>query len=157
MKLFYSVLTFLALLLTIGCSSAMPGNNSNNNGGNNNGGGPTGSSSVVISSISPSSVSSGAPDFTLTIVGKGFPVSPTYRTDHPGVFWSSGGTQNGVWLAIDLSQCDATHVTATVPANLVQNAGTFNIQVQIVFFADDTPKAVSNSVQLVVGSGLWDY
>ena len=150
MKPFYSVLTFLALSLTIGCSSAMPGNSNNN-------GGPTGSSSVVISSISPSSVSSGAQDFTLTIVGKGFPVSPTSRTDHPGVLWSSGGTQNGVWLAIDLSQCDATHVTATVPANLVQNAGTFDIQVQVYHFADDTPKAVSNIVHLVVGSGPWDY
>jgi hypothetical protein len=153
MKAVLSCFIFLALLLTISCSSAMPGNNSN---GNNNGGGPTGSSSVVISSISPSSVSSGAQDFTLTIVGTGFPASPSIRQDRPEViFWSS--TQDGVYLGMDWAHCDATHLIATVPADLVQNAGTFNVQVQIFHFADDGPKAVSNIVQLLVGSGPWDY
>lgn len=157
MKVLLSALTFLILLLAIDCSSAMPGQNNN---GNNQGGvptAPTGSSSVVISSLSPNGVSPGAQDFTLTVVGKGFPPSPTDRTDHPGVLWSSAANPNGTWLVMDLSQCDATHVTARVPANLVLTAGTFNIQVQIYHFADDTPKAVSNVVQFVVGSGPWDY
>jgi hypothetical protein len=154
MKVLLSALTFLTLLLAIGCSSAMPGNNNN---GNNQGGGPTGKSSVVISSLSPTGVSPGAPDFTLTVFGKGFPASPTDQTDHPGILWSSAANPNGKWLVMDLSQCDATHVTATVPANLVLNAGTFDIQVQIYHFADDTPKAVSNVVQFVVGAGPWDY
>ena len=156
MKVLLSALTFLTLLLAISCSSAMPGQNNN---GNNQGGGPTGptgSSSVVISSLSPTGVSPGAQDFTLTIVGKGFPLSPTDRTDHPGVLWSSTANPKGTWLVTDLSQCDATHVTARVPANLVLTAGTFDIQVQIYHFADDTPKAVSNVVQFVVGAP-WDY
>ena len=156
MKVVLSALTSLALLLAMGCSSAMPGNNSTNSSGNNNGGGTPGSS-VVISSISPNGVSPGTQDFTLTIVGSGFPASPTDLTDHPGVLWSSAANPNGTWLAMDLSQCDATHVTATVPANLVQTAGTFDIQVQISHFADDSPKAVSNVVHFVVGTGPWDY
>jgi hypothetical protein len=146
MKPALSCFTFLALLLTIGCSSAMP--HSNNNG----------RSSVVISSISLSSVSSGAQDFTLTIVGSGFPASPSTTKDHPSVLWGVG-SQNGVYLDIDFAQCDATHIIATVPADLVQNAGTFDIQVQIFHFADDIPKAASNIFHLVVGSGSgsWDY
>jgi len=92
----------------------------------------------------------GSQDFTLTIVGTGFPASPTYNKDHPGVFWQAGGTQSGVWLAIDISQCDATHVIATVPAALVQTAGTVTLQVQVYYFADDMPKSVSNLVKFVV-------
>ena len=140
-------LTFLSLLLTIGCNSAMPGSQRTTQpppGGSSSG------SSVAISSVSPTSVMAGSQDFTLTIVGTGFPASPAYRKDHPGVFWQASGTQSGVYLPIDISQCDATHVIATVPAALVQNAGTFTLQVQIYYFANDTPKSVSNLVNFVV-------
>lgn len=154
MKVVLSALTSLALLLAMGCGSAMPSNNNTNSSGNNNGGGTPGSS-VVISSISPNVVSPGAQDFTLTIVGSGFPASPSASTDHPSVLWGVG-SQNGHYLAVDFAQCDATHIVATVPADLVQNAGDFNLQVQIFHFADDTPKAVSNVITFVVGSP-WDY
>ena len=89
-------------------------------------------------------------------MGSGFPASPSTSKDHPSVLWAVG-SQNGVYLGIDFAHCDATHIVAMVPADLVQNAGTFDIQVQIFHFADDTPKAVSNIVKLVVGSGPWDY
>jgi IPT/TIG domain-containing protein len=137
-------LTFLCLALTIGCSSAMPGH-SNNSG------------SMVISSFSPGSVSPGAQDFTLTIVGSGFPALSSTSNDQLSVLWGVG-TQNEVYLSIDFAKCDANHIVATVPAALVQSAGTFDVQVQIFHLADDTPKAVSNIVHFVVsGAGPWDY
>jgi hypothetical protein len=88
MKAVLSCFIFLTLLLMIGCSSSMPGS-TNNNGG----------SSVVISSISPNSVSSGAQDFTLMIVGSGFPASPSANKDHPSVVWGAG-SQNVVYLGL---------------------------------------------------------
>ena len=142
-------LIFLILSLTVGCSnSSMPGTQTGNGGSSNPP--PGGASSVVISSILPASVAAGSPDFTITIVGKGFPTEPVDFKDHPAVFWKAGEHQNGVYLSVDNGQSDATHVTATVPASLVQNVGPSQVQVQIFFFADDTPKAVSNSIKFVV-------
>jgi hypothetical protein len=145
MNTFRACLTFLCLALTTGCSSAMPGHN--NNGG----------IGMVISSFSPGSVSPGVQDFTLTIVGSGFPTFSSTSEDQLSVLWSVG-SQNGAYLSIDRAKCDANHIVATVPAALVQNAGTFDVQVQIFHLADDMPKAVSNIAHFVVSSsGPWDY
>jgi len=120
-------------------------------GHNNNGGG------MVISSFSPGSVSLGAQDFTLTILGSGFPAFSSTSEDQLSVLWGVG-SQNEVSLSIDLAKSDANHIVATVPAALVQNAGTFDVQVQIFHLADDMPKAVSNIGHFVVAAGgQWDY
>jgi hypothetical protein len=154
MKTFKTSLLLLILFLTCACSSSMPGSttgNGGNNGGNNGGGGsplpPMGS--VSITSLSPGSVVAGSADFTLTIVGTGFPATPIGKEDHPGVWWSGGGP-NGTFLTVDFAGSDATQVTATVPASLVQNAGQFIVQASIWHHADDMPKAVSNTLKFKV-------
>jgi len=124
MKVVLSALTFLALLLTIGCGSAMPGNNNN---GNNSGGGPTGSPSVVISSISPSTVVAGSPDVTITINGSNF--------GHHGQFiWSTAfSTTNGnlhdtgTWLPTTI--VSSGKLTAVIPAKLLQTPTSVQIVV----------------------------
>jgi IPT/TIG domain len=122
-------LTFLALLLAIGCSSAMPGNNNNNSGNNNGGGTPgsTGSSSVVISSVSPSSVPAGSSDVTITIDGSNF--------GHFGhfvwstAFWTTNGNlhDTGVWLQTTI--VNSKQLTAVIPAALLQNPTSVHIVV----------------------------
>ena len=124
MKLFYSVLTFLALSLTIGCGSAMPGNN---NGGNNNGGGPTGSSSVVISSISPLTVASGSADVPITINGSGFGHSGHFIWST--AFWTTNGNlhDTGIWLQTTITS--SSQLTAVIPAKLLQSPTSVHIVV----------------------------
>ena len=100
-------------------------------------------------SLSPTSIAAGSGDFTITIAGTGFPATPLVYRYHPEVWWSVGG-QNGVALSVNDAESDATHVTATVPASLVEDAGDFSVQVQIWFKADDTPKAVSNTLKFKV-------
>lgn len=115
-------LTFLCLLLTIGCSSAMPGNN---NPGSNNGSGPT--ASVVISSMSPSSVAAGSSDVTITINGSNF--------GHFGhfiwstAFWTTNGNlhDTGKWLQTTI--VNSTQLTAVIPAELLQRPTSVHIVV----------------------------
>jgi hypothetical protein len=70
--------------------------------------------------------------------------------DHPAVWWAPHGTANGFYLSVDNTQSDATYVTAIVPASQVQNAGDFDVQVQIWFKAYETPKAASNLLKFSV-------
>ena len=125
MKVVLSSLTFLALLLTIGCSSAMPGNNNN---GNNNGGGPTGSSSVAISSISPSTVAAGSPDVTITINGSSFGHFGHF-TDST-TFWTTNGNlhDTGTWLQTTI--VSKNQLTAVIPAALLQ--GPTSVQIVVM-------------------------
>jgi len=67
---------------------------------------------MVISSFSPGSVSPGAQDFTLTIVGSGFPALSSTSNDQLSVLWGVG-TQNEVYLSIDFAKCDA--ITSSLP------------------------------------------
>ena len=119
MKVVLSSFTFLALLLTIGCSSAMPGNSSNNSNGNNNGGGPTGSSSVVISSISPSTMAAGSPDVTITINGSNFGHSGHFIWST--AFWTTNGNlhDTGIWLQTTITS--GSELKAVIPAKLLQS------------------------------------
>lgn len=145
-------LMFLALVVSFGCGS--PTRNSYTGNGNSGGGGsnppPPVTSSVSITSLSPASVTAGNPDFILVIVGSGFPAIPLDYRDHPAVWWAPHGTANGVYLSVDNTQSDTNRVTATVPASQLQNAGDFDVQVQVWFKADDMPKAVSNLLKFSV-------
>jgi hypothetical protein len=141
------LLVLLAFSITIGCTSSMPGGNSN---AGSSGPPPAGSSAVSITSIKPDSASAGSGDFVVTIVGTGFPATPAGFKDHPAVLWGTQGNGNGTYLQVANDQSDATHVTATVPASLVQSSGKFNVTVQIWFKADDMPKATSNTLTFSV-------
>ena|SRR5262249_13884559 len=140
---------FVTISLTLSCGSSMPGTQQNGAGSSNPPAG--GNSSIVISSTSPTSIAAGSPDFTITIIGTGFPSEPLDSKDHPAVFWQpSSNHQDGTYLSVDNLHSAATHVTATVPSSLVGNADTVKLQVQIFFFADDTPKSVSNLITFEV-------
>jgi len=123
MKTIRACLAFLCLLLTIGCSSAMPGNR---NSGNNDGGG-AGASSVVISSISPSTAAAGSPDVTITINGSNF--------GHFGhfvwstAFWTTNGNlhDTGTWLQTTI--VSSSQLTAVIPAKLLQSPTSVHIVV----------------------------
>ena len=58
---------FVTISLTLSCGSSMPGSSNPPAGGN---------SSIVISSTSPTSIAAGSPDFTITVIGTGFPSEP---------------------------------------------------------------------------------
>ncbi|MFL6350482.1 MAG: beta strand repeat-containing protein [Bryobacteraceae bacterium] len=68
----------------------------------------------IISTISPSSVAAGGPDFTLTVNGSGFAADTTVQ-------W------NGAPLATTV--VNAAQVTAAVPANLIASFGSAQISV----------------------------
>src|ERR1051325_3205042 len=108
-------LAFLCLVLTIGCSSAMPGNR---NSGNNDGGG-AGASSVVISSISPSAAAAGSPDVTITINGSNFGHFGHFTWST--AFWTTNGNlhDTGTWLQTDI--VSDSQLTAVIPAKLLQS------------------------------------
>jgi IPT/TIG domain len=126
MKTVRACLTFLCLLLTIGCSSAMPGSSPGNSSSGNNNGGGAGSSSVVISSMSPSTVAAGSPDVTITINGLNFGhfghVSST-------AFWTTNGNlhDTGVWLQTTI--VSSSQLTAVIPAQLLQSPTSVQILV----------------------------
>ena len=99
-------LMFLALVVSFGCGS--PTRNSYTCNGNSGGSGsnppPPVTSSVSITSLSPASVTAGNPDFTLIIIGSGFPAVPLDYKDHPAVWWAPHGIANGVHLSVDNTQ-----------------------------------------------------
>lgn len=138
------------VLVTMGCGSphSSPGRMQGTPGSQGSPGSP--GSQAVILSLSPSSITAGNQDFVLIITGTGFPDSPAGYKYHPAVLWQSNGAQDGIYLPVDDGMSDSTHVTATVPASLVQNRGTFSLQVQVWFKADDSPKYVSNFATFVV-------
>lgn len=124
MKVVLSSLTFLVLLLAIGCSSAMPGNNNN---GKNSGGGVTGSSSVVISSMTPLTVVASSADVTITINGSNFGHFGHFVSST--AFWTTNGNlhDTGEWLQTTI--VSSTQLTAVIPAALLQSPTSVQIVV----------------------------
>src|SRR4029077_18409103 len=100
--------------------------------------------SVSISAISPTSAVAGSPDLTLTVTGSNF------ATGNAGGFHSSVVWSDNTFLATTV--VSDTQLTAVVPATLLINPGKVKISVQIFFFADSFPTAVSNSVVFTVNA-----
>jgi hypothetical protein len=148
-------LLVLGLSLLLGCNSqSMPAPQSTPASTQGTAAGPLTNPPVkpfggaTIDAISPGEAPMGSADVLLIVSGTGYPANPSLDDkDHPGVLWfPSGGV--GVWLTVQDS--DATHVTAIIPAALLVNATTAMLQVQITHFADDMPKAASNTVVFTV-------
>jgi len=97
--------------------------------------------SVSVSAISPMSVVAGSPDLTLTIMGSNF-ATGNASGFHSAVLWNN--------TSLATTVISDTQLTAVVPAALLANPVKATIQVQIFFFADSFPTAVSNSVTFTV-------
>jgi hypothetical protein len=64
------------------------------------------------------------------------------------VLWTTDGGRTGTWL--EIKEANATHLTAVIPAKLLVSPATAIRLVQIYHFADDVPKATSNTVEFKV-------
>ena len=118
----------LVLLLGIITSSCMKGGG----GGGGGGGGKMLLPAPTLTSLSPSSVTAGAPPFTLTLTGSGF-VAGGYIT------WNGNGIGNYTFVS-------STQVTVFVGAPLIAGAGSASIMV-----ANPTvQKAPSNALSLTI-------
>ena len=104
---------------------------------------------LSIVAISPSSAVVGSTDLTLTIAGTDldFRHAGGNQTSTFAV-WSTSGSQT----VLSSSVLSATQLTAVVPAALLTKPITAQISVQKVYFADDSPFMVSNSLGFSVTS-----
>ncbi|MDP9339120.1 MAG: hypothetical protein M3P45_09650 [Acidobacteriota bacterium] len=93
-----------------------------------------------VSSLSPSNVSAGSPDFTLTINGRGF-VAKTF------VEWN--GKKLATTINYDSTGTTIVSVSATVPAALVAKAGTATVITQNPFSGAGT-NGLSNPVTFII-------
>ena len=117
----------LVLLLEIITSSCMRGG-----GGGGGGGGMMLLPAPTLTSLSPSSVTAGAPPFTLTRPGSGF-VAGGYIT------WNGNGIANYTFVS-------STQITVFVGATLIASAGSASIMV-----ANPTlQKAPSNALSFTI-------
>jgi hypothetical protein len=138
----------LGLTLLLGCgSSAYNGASGNTSPMSGSMPGPSVNGPSIVS-LSPGSAPAGSPDIQLDIEGMKFPPNPSVREDHAGVLWTTDGGRTGTWL--EIKEANATHLTAVIPAKLLVSPATAIMQVQIYHFADDMPKATSNTVQFKV-------
>jgi hypothetical protein len=103
------------------------------------------SANPSISSISPTSVTAGSPDITLTVLGANFVSGNRY---HSIVAWSG----KGGYTTLPTTFVSSTKLSAVIPAALLTNSDTAMVWVQIWFFADSFPKAESNSLNFNVTS-----
>jgi hypothetical protein len=85
----------------------------------------------TIQSLSPNSVTAGSPGFTLTVNGTGYAAGSVVQ-------W------NGT--ALTTTYVSSIKLTASVPANLIANAGSANVTVM------NPGGAVSNAVAIAIGS-----
>jgi IPT/TIG domain len=90
------------------------GSGSNGSGGSGTGGG---TSTPTITSISPTSVASGGPAFTLTVNGKNFTNATTVQLT------SNGSVESGVTTTF----VSNTKLTAAVPASAIATTGTLSV------------------------------
>jgi hypothetical protein len=102
---------------------------------------PPTTTGAVIQSISPSGVSTGSGDFTLTVIGKNF-VHGTARETNSIVTWSVNGTDTSLATTF----VNSGQLTATVPAGLLTAPTTANVLILNWHFADDVPSERSNTV-----------
>ncbi len=151
MHAFRACLLALGLSLLLGCGSSYNSSLMNSSGSAGGGPGSIPSQSLngpTIDTFSPHSTPAGSPDIQLEIQGTKFPPNPSTDKDHAGVYWTTDGGRTGSYL--EMKEADETHLTAVIPAKLLVNPGKAIMQVQIYHFADDTPKATSNTVTFTV-------
>src|ERR1700731_1702698 len=95
-----------------------------------------------VTFLSPSTISAGRPDFTLTINGSGF-VAQTYVT------WN--GKKLNTLVTLDSTKTIVLSVTATVPAALVAKPGTATVITQNPFSGAGN-NGLSNPVTFIINS-----
>jgi hypothetical protein len=104
---------------------------------------------VSITAISPTSAVAGSPDLTLSLTGTSMDLLHAGQAlyTHTFVSWCSAV---GNCTNLAASVASATELTAEIPAALMAKPDAIRISVQKWYFADDTPFAVSNSVDFAV-------
>jgi hypothetical protein len=104
---------------------------------------------LSITAISPSSAVVGRPDLTLTVAGTDldFRHGGAHQTSTFAV-WSTSGSQT----VLSTTVLSASQLTAVVPATLLTKPVTVQISVQKVYFQDESPFMVSNSLGFSVTS-----
>jgi hypothetical protein len=95
---------------------------------------------ALVTFLSPSTISAGSPDFTLTINGSGF-VAQTYVT------WN--GKKLNTLVTLDATKTIVLSVTATVPAALVVKPGTATVITQNPFSGAGN-NGLSNPVTFII-------
>jgi hypothetical protein len=116
----------ISILAVAGCNDY--GNTFQNNTG------------ASVTFLSPSTISAGSPDFTLTINGSGF-VAQTYVT------WN--GKKLNTLVTLDSTKTIVLSVTATVPAALVAKPGTATVITQNPFSGAGN-NGLSNPVTFII-------
>jgi hypothetical protein len=99
----------------------------------------------IIESLSPSSVSAGVADVTITVKGSNF-ADPRTSMMASGVTWSVGLYDT----YLDTTFVSSTELTAVIPAALVARTGTAKVTVQDWRGADDMPSYTSNAITFTV-------
>jgi WD40-like Beta Propeller Repeat len=118
----------ISILVVAGCNDY--GNTFQNNTG------------AQVTFLSPSTISAGSPDFTLTINGSGF-VAQTYVT------WN--GKKLNTLVTLDSTQTIVLTVTAVVPAALVAKPGTATVITQNPFSGAGN-NGLSNPVAFIINA-----
>jgi Galactose oxidase, central domain/IPT/TIG domain len=108
---------------------------------------PTGG--LSISSLSPSSVPAGSPDFMLTITGTGFDGDGVIQSR---VLWTSQGKETILTRTVT----STTQIAATVPAALLISSVTADVVVEEYDRIEGVVNAQSNSVKFTVASAAQD-
>jgi len=118
----------ISILAVAGCNDY--GNTFQNNTG------------ASVAFLSPSNISAGSPDFTLTINGRGF-VAKTYVT------WN--GQKLNTTVTLDSTNTVVLKVTAVVPASLVAKPGTATVITQNPFSGAGN-NGLSNPVTFIINA-----
>jgi hypothetical protein len=137
------------IFLLLGCggagygTSGSGGSSSAGSGGTGSGGSSLPSGGMSISSISPSSVTAGSGDVTLTVTGTNLDL--VHSGGHQTTTFMVWGSQN-----LTTTVLSGTQLTVIVPASLLTAPVTVQVFIQKWYFADDTPFATSNSLTFTV-------
>src|SRR5579862_5217835 len=131
----FRAVSILLMLLAI---AILPSCGSSSGSSGNGGSGGGGSSTPAITSISPSTVNSGGPAFTLTVNGKNFTTATTVQLT------SNGTAESGVTTTF----ASSTKLTAAVPASAIATTGTISVEL-----LQNGVAVSSTSVDLTVAQG----
>jgi len=100
----------------------------------------------LITSVSPQSAVAGSSDLTITVIGANFVEGAPHK--HNVVVWTVGG--KATFLATTF--VSGGELTAVIPAALLSNPVTAQLDVEIWDFMGDVPERTSNSTPFVVNS-----
>jgi IPT/TIG domain/Galactose oxidase, central domain len=105
--------------------------------------------SLSISSISPASAVAGSMDLTVTIAGSNLDLRHAgSHSTFTSVVWSANGTDT----MLPATVISSAQLTAVVPAALLAKAVTARLSVLKVYYMDDAPFAVSNTLNFIVSA-----